>query len=171
MLKSLESLTNGEAKTCITTLPFFTVPCLVISHNWLPSPTKHLLTWLEMVFKVMNWAIVGRRCRRRGFDSCLGKTPQAGHGNPLKYSCLENPTDRKAWRATDHKATQRWTRMKQRSIQQRELLGFPASCSYGRYPSLKGLKSVTKSCVTLCDPMDCSPPGSSVHGSSQTRIV
>ena len=24
--------------------------------------------------------------------------------------------------------------------------------------------SVTKSCLTLCDPMDCSPPGSSVHG-------
>ena len=24
---------------------------------------------------MMNWAIVGRRCRRRGFDSCLEKTP------------------------------------------------------------------------------------------------
>ena len=26
---------------------------------------------------------------------------------------------------------------------------------------------VTQSCLTLCDPMDCSPPGSSVHGISQ----
>ena len=25
---------------------------------------------------------------------------------------------------------------------------------------------VTKSCLTLCNPMDCSPPGSSVHGDS-----
>ena len=33
------------------------------------------------------------------------------------------------------------------------------------------LFSVTQLCVTLCDPMDCSPPGSSVHGISQTRIL
>ena len=26
-------------------------------------------------------------------------------------------------------------------------------------------------CPTLCDPMDCSPPGSSVHGILQTRIL
>ena len=30
---------------------------------------------------------------------------------------------------------------------------------------------VTKSCPTLCNPMDCSPPGSSVHGISQVGIL
>ena len=30
---------------------------------------------------------------------------------------------------------------------------------------------VTQSCPTLCDPKDCSPPGSSVHGISQARIL
>ena len=30
---------------------------------------------------------------------------------------------------------------------------------------------VAKSCPTLCDPTDCSPPGSSVHGISQARIL
>ena len=30
---------------------------------------------------------------------------------------------------------------------------------------------VAQSCPTLCDPMDCSPPGSSVHGIYQTRIL
>ena len=30
---------------------------------------------------------------------------------------------------------------------------------------------VTQSCSTLCDPMDCSLPGSSVHGISQARIL
>ena len=30
---------------------------------------------------------------------------------------------------------------------------------------------VTQSCLTLCDPMDCSPPGSSVHGILQARIL
>ena len=30
---------------------------------------------------------------------------------------------------------------------------------------------VTQLCLTLCDPMDCSLPGSSVHGISQARIL
>ena len=30
---------------------------------------------------------------------------------------------------------------------------------------------VAQSCLTLCDPMDCSPPGSSVHGLLQARIL
>ena len=30
---------------------------------------------------------------------------------------------------------------------------------------------VTQSCLTLCDPMDCSQPGSSVHGILQARIL
>ena len=30
---------------------------------------------------------------------------------------------------------------------------------------------VTQLCLTLCDPMDCSPPGSSVHGIFQARIL
>ena len=29
---------------------------------------------------------------------------------------------------------------------------------------------VTQSCLTLCDPVDCSPPGTSVHGIIQARI-
>ena len=32
----------------------------------------------------------------------LGKSPGEGNGNPLQYSCLENPMDRRAWRATVH---------------------------------------------------------------------
>ena len=31
-----------------------------------------------------------------------GRSPGKGNGNPLQYSCLGNPTDRGAWRATDH---------------------------------------------------------------------
>ena len=37
------------------------------------------------------------------------------------------------------------------------------------YSTLKW--SVTPSCPTLCGPMDCSPPGSSVDGISQVRIL
>ena len=32
----------------------------------------------------------------------LGKFPGEGHGSPFQYSCLENPMDRGAWRATVH---------------------------------------------------------------------
>ena len=30
---------------------------------------------------------------------------------------------------------------------------------------------ITQSCLTLCDPLNCSPPGSSVHGILQARIL
>ena len=32
----------------------------------------------------------------------FGRSPGGGHGNPLQYSCLDNPTDRGAWQATVH---------------------------------------------------------------------
>ena len=36
----------------------------------------------------------------------LGRSPKGGHGNPLQYSCLENPMDRGAWSATVHGVTE-----------------------------------------------------------------
>ena len=35
----------------------------------------------------------------------LGRSPGGGHGNPLQYSCLENPVYREAWWATVHGVT------------------------------------------------------------------
>ena len=40
---------------------------------------------------------------------------RGGHGNPLQYSCSENPMDRRAWWSTVHGVTQSWTRLKQLS--------------------------------------------------------
>ena len=37
-----------------------------------------------------------------GLISGLGRSSGGGHGDPLQYSCLENPMDRGAWRATVH---------------------------------------------------------------------
>ena len=34
-----------------------------------------------------------------------GRSPGAGNGNPLQYSCLENSTDRGAWQTTVHWVT------------------------------------------------------------------
>ena len=36
----------------------------------------------------------------------LGRSPGGGHGNPLEYSCLENPMDRGAWQAIVHRVTE-----------------------------------------------------------------
>ena len=38
-----------------------------------------------------------------------GRSPGEGNGNPLQYSCLENPMDRRAWWATVHGVTKSWT--------------------------------------------------------------
>ena len=42
-----------------------------------------------------------------------GRSPRGGYGNPLQYSCLENPVDRGAWKATVHGVAQSQKRLKQ----------------------------------------------------------
>ena len=37
--------------------------------------------------------------------------PSGGHGNPLQYSCLDNPMDRGAWRAIVHRVAKSWTQL------------------------------------------------------------
>ena len=38
-----------------------------------------------------------------------GRSPGGEHGNPLQYSCLENPMDSGAWRDIVHRVAQSWT--------------------------------------------------------------
>ena len=44
-----------------------------------------------------------------GSSPGLGRSAGGGHGNPLQYSCLENPMDRGAWCATVHGVAKSWT--------------------------------------------------------------
>ena len=37
-----------------------------------------------------------------------GRSPGGGNGNPLQYSCLGNPVERGAWRATVHEVSKSW---------------------------------------------------------------
>ena len=46
-----------------------------------------------------------------GEEDSLGE----GNGNPLQYSCLENPMDRGAWRAVVHGVTRSWTQLSART--------------------------------------------------------
>ena len=48
----------------------------------------------------------------------LGRSPGDGNGNPLQYSCLENPMDRGAWWAVVHGITKSRTQLKHLKRQQ-----------------------------------------------------
>ena len=62
---------------------------------------------------VILMVIFKARKKYSGFatQSCIGE----GNGNPLQYSCLENPRDGRAWWAADYGFTQSWTRLKRLS--------------------------------------------------------
>ena len=61
-----------------------------------------------------------------------GRSPGEGNGNPLQYSCLENPTDGGDWWATAHGVAKSWTRLSDitftftlsAALSQHHLLGF-----------------------------------------------
>ena len=47
------------------------------------------------------------------FHPWVEKIPWRGHGNPLQYSCMENPMDRVVWRAAVHGIEKSRTQLKQ----------------------------------------------------------
>ena len=51
---------------------------------------------------VKNPSANAGKVRDAGSIPGSGRSPAEGHGNPLQYSCLENPRDRGAWWATVH---------------------------------------------------------------------
>ena len=103
--------------------------------------------------------------RDMGLLPGLERSPGGGHGNPLQYSCLENPMNRGAWQATVHMVTKSRTRLKQLGMHACahtcEVLprveSEPENVAPGWLDG--GCFSAAKSCLTLYDPMDCSTPG------------
>jgi len=67
----------------------------VLMHAW--------ASWVVLVVK--NPPANAGNKRDVGLIPGSGRSPGEGNGNPLQYSCLENPMDREAWRATVHGAT------------------------------------------------------------------
>ena len=49
--------------------------------------------------------------RDMGWIPGMGRSPEEVHGNPLQYSCLDNPMKKEAWRATTHGVTKSWTQL------------------------------------------------------------
>ena len=54
----------------------------------------------QAVLLIKNLPANAGDIRDAGLIPGLGRSPGGGNGNPLQYSCLENPMDRGAWRAT-----------------------------------------------------------------------
>ena len=79
------------------------IPCKRASPSWL----KHLPKALPTKLMGFPGGLVGKESSCNAGDTKdagsfpgLGRTPGGGHGNPLQYSCLENPMDRRPWRAS-----------------------------------------------------------------------
>ena len=95
----------------------------------------------------------------------LGRSPGEGLGNPLQYSCLENPMDRGAWRAILCRVTKSQTWLKRLSMHAWNWLSQNQTICLNFMSPMCSVQfsSVAQSCPTLCDPIDCSTPGLPVH--------
>ena len=60
--------------------------------------------------------------RNAGLIPGSGRSPGGGHHNPLQYSCLENPMDRRAWWAAVHRVAKNQTWLKRLSMHAWNLL-------------------------------------------------
>ena len=93
-------------KNALYRSPFQKAPEQMKTDTFL-HPSTALSTQLAVVMESpllgLAWRLNGRvhlQCGWPGLDPWSGKSPGGGHGGPLQYSCLENPTGREAWQAT-----------------------------------------------------------------------
>ena len=85
-------------------------PLFLVTHTqfWLYLHLRHILIHLTCkpgfpggTSGKESTCQCGKR-KRCGLDPWSERSPGGGHGNPLQYSCLENPMDRGTWWATVH---------------------------------------------------------------------
>ena len=82
----------------------------------------------QVALVVKNPAVNAGDIRDKDSIPGLGRSLKGGRGNPLQYSCLENPMDRGAWRPTAHRITKSLTRLKWLSTHATEsILGWRVS--------------------------------------------
>ena len=63
----------------------------------------------QVALVVKNPPVNARDIRDVSSIPGLGRSPIEGHGNPLQYSCMKNPMDRRAWWAIFHRVAKSWT--------------------------------------------------------------
>ena len=99
---------------------FLSIACLRVGN------TMHMLSVVILVHSVFFWhnfcvvcfpfgsvaknpPAVQETQEAQVWSLGLGRSPRGGSGNPLQYSCWENPVDRGAWWATVHGVAKSWT--------------------------------------------------------------
>ena len=66
----------------------------------------------QVVLVVKNSLVNAGDIRDVGLIPGLGRSPGGEHGNPLQYSCPENPMDRGSWWSTVHEVTKSQIQLK-----------------------------------------------------------
>ena len=74
----------------------------------------------QVALVVKNRHVNAGDARDVGSVPGLGRSPGEGNGNPLQYSCLENPMDRGAWWAMACRVTKSWKHLKRLSTHARK---------------------------------------------------
>ena len=71
------------------------------------------MVFLVVMYGYESWTIkkAEHYARDMGLIPGSGRSPGGGNGNPLQYSCLENPTDRGAWQVTVHAVAKSQTQL------------------------------------------------------------
>ena len=73
---------------------------MYLARYWCGFFKNLFLTWASQVMlAVKNLPTNAGDIRDVGSITGSGISPGGGHGNPLQYSCMENPMDRGAWQA------------------------------------------------------------------------
>ena len=112
--------------------------CMILGMSAVYKEIRHFLPWVDpvilsyqfqltkedtvswmsrIVLVVKNPPANAGDVKDVGSISGLGRSPGGGSGNPLQYSCLENPMARGAWWATVHMVEKNQTKLKQLSTQ------------------------------------------------------
>ena len=113
--RPLLSFWNSPA--CLSNLSLLSLPCLWIRTRRLGrrrrESLKSVAKYISPVSRLINQASFIAQCSKESAcnagdpDSIpgSGRSPGEGNGNPLQYSCLQNPMDREVWEATVHGIT------------------------------------------------------------------
>ena len=106
---------------------FFTIWATRKPYSWCSTRQTPLIIDFSTVFSNKGSYGKGSACSAGdlGLIPGSGRSPGEGHGNPLQYFYLEDPTDRGAWKATVHRVAKSQTRLKWLSTRAKVfILGF-----------------------------------------------
>ena len=102
--------TKTELRSTVTQ-PESVCPVCLKESQWESSLGIQWSRFCLPVQGVQVWSLVRKLLKDVGSIPGLGRSPGGGHGNPLKYSCPENPMDRGDWRATVYRVTRSGTQL------------------------------------------------------------